>query len=138
MDVADGTTSPLPLFARPPFILVLDMREARRAWVARLLAFAHYHAYVPPTPIEAYTWLEQHLVIPQAILLGDFDLSDQVFTQRIFQRFVIQQGQQIPVISLAHFAHQTAAGADQPFSSVSQDCIALLEVLWQEVPRWSA
>jgi len=48
---------------------------------------------------------------------------------------VVQQGQQIPVISLAAFLPETIRVSESSFLSDASSCMALLEVLWQEVPR---
>ena len=128
MYIEDVITSPLPAFAREPLLVVIDNQEVRRAWVAQLLTFAHYQVYVPNTAGEALIWFTQHLIAPQAILFGDLNPVDQSFTQRLFERVVIQNGRQIPVISLVDF-HETRS------TSNPRGCSALLEILWLEVPR---
>lgn len=124
----DVITSPLPAFVREPLLVVIDVQEARRAWVAQLLTFAHYQVYVPNTAGEALMWFMQHAVAPQAILFGDLNPLDEVFTQRLFERVVIQNDRQIPVISLVDFPE--ARGNDY-----APGCSTLLEILWLEVPR---
>jgi hypothetical protein len=126
--IEDVITSPLPAFAREPLLVVIDNQEVRRAWVAQLLTFAHYQVYVPSTAGEALIWFTQHLIAPQAILFGDLNPVDQSFTQRLFERVVIQNGRQIPVISLVDFSET------RPTSN-PRGCSALLEILWLEVPR---
>ena len=128
MYIEDVITSPLPAFAREPLLVVIDNQEVRRAWVAQLLTFAHYQVYVPNTAGEALIWFTQHLIAPQAILFGDLNPVDQSFTQRLFERVVIQNGRQIPVISLVDFSET------RPTSN-PRGCSALLEILWLEVPR---
>jgi hypothetical protein len=128
MYIEDVITSPLPAFAREPLLVVIDNQEVRRAWVAQLLTFAHYQVYVPNTAGEALIWFTQHLIAPQAILFGDLNPVDQSFTQRLFERVVIQNGRQIPVISLVDFP-ETRSTSNPP------GCSALLEILWLEVPR---
>ena len=135
MDAEDPPTAPLPAVAREPLIVVLDAWEARRRWVARFLSLAHYHSYVPHTTVEAFRWFVQHPVSPQAILLGDLDPADQLYTQWLLQRIVVQRGQQIPVISLAAFLPETIGVSESSFLPDVGSCMALLEVLWQEVPR---
>ncbi len=128
MYIEDVITSPLPAFAREPLLVVIDNQEVRRAWVAQLLTFAHYQVYVPNTAGEALIWFTQHLIAPQAILFGDLNPVDQSFTQRLFERVVIQNGRQIPVISLVDFPETRS-------TSNPRGCSALLEILWLEVPR---
>ena len=129
MYIEDVITSPLPAFAREPLLVVIDNQEVRRAWVAQLLTFAHYQVYVPNTAGEALIWFTQHLIAPQAILFGDLNPVDQSFTQRLFERVVIQNGRQIPVISLVDFSETRS-------TSNPRGCSALLEILWLEVPRY--
>jgi len=129
MYIEDVLTIPLPAFVREPLLVVIDVQEARRAWVTRLLTFAHYQVYVPNTAGEALIWFMQHLIAPQAILLGDVNPLDQFFTQRLFERVVIQNGRQIPVISLVDLPG-TRSTDPLPGSST------LLEILWLEVPRY--
>ena len=128
MYIEDVITSPLPAFAHEPLLVVIDNQEVRRAWVAQLLTFAHYQVYVPNTAGEALIWFTQHLIAPQAILFGDLNPVDQSFTQRLFERVVIQNGRQIPVISLVDFPETRS-------TSNPRGCSALLEILWLEVPR---
>ena len=129
MYIEDVITSPLPAFAREPLLVVIDNQEVRRAWVAQLLTFAHYQVYVPNTAGEALIWFTQHLIAPQAILFGDLNPVDQSFTQRLFERVVMQNGRQIPVISLVDLPG-TRSADELP------GCSALLEILWLEVPRY--
>lgn len=129
MYIEDVITIPLPAFAREPLLVVIDAQETRRAFVSRLLTFAHYQVYVPNTAGDALIWFMEHLIAPQAILLGNVNPLDQFFTQRLFERVVMQKGRQIPVISLV----------DLPGARSADDlagCSALLEILWLEVPRF--
>ncbi len=129
MYIEDVITIPLPAFAREPLLVVIDVQETRRALVARLLTSAHYQVYVPNTAGEALIWFMQHLIAPQAILLGNVNPLDQFFTERLFERVVMQNGRQIPVISLV----------DLPGTRSTDElpgCSALLEILWLEVPRY--
>ncbi len=129
MYIEDVITIPLPAFVREPLLVVIDVQETRRALVARLLTFAHYQVYVPNTAGEALIWFMQHLIAPEAILLGKVDPLDQFFTERLFERVVMQNGRQIPVISLVDLPGTRPAG-ELP------GCSALLEILWLEVPRY--
>jgi len=129
MYIEDVITIPLPAFVREPLLVVIDVQETRRALVARLLTFAHYQVYLPNTAGEALIWFMQHLIAPQAILLGNVNPLDQFFIQRLFERVVMQNGRQIPVISLV----------DLPGTRPEDDllgCSVLLEILWLEVPRY--
>jgi len=69
------------------------------------------------------------VIAPEAILLGKVDPLDQFFTERLFERVVMQNGRQIPVISLVDLPGTRPAG-ELP------ECSALLEILWLEVPRY--
>ena len=129
MYIEDVITIPLPAFVREPLLVVIDIQETRRTLVARLLTFAHYQVYVPNTAGEALIWFMQHLIAPEAILLGKVDPLDQFFTERLFERVVMQNGRQIPVISLVDLPGTRPAG-ELP------ECSALLEILWLEVRRY--
>ncbi len=129
MYIEDVITIPLPAFVREPLLVVIDDQETRRALVARLLTSAHYQVYLPNTAGEALIWFMQHLIAPEAILLGNVDPLDQFFTERLFERVVMQNGRQIPVISLVDLPG-TRSASELP------ECSALLEILWLEVPRY--
>ena len=137
MNAADAITSPLPAFARSPLLMVIDIREDRLDWVLRVLAFANYHAYAAATPLEAFSWYMQYLVVPEAILLGQIRQQELFFVYRLLQRMVLQPGNEVPVLYLSTYIPDTAFMSIHPFSSNSPGCYPLLEALWQIVPRRS-
>ncbi len=128
-------TGPLPASLRESLLLVIDAREARLRWVVRLLAFAHYRAHAALTPFEAYSWYREHLVEPQAMLLGQVSQQERLFVALVWQRISRQRGQAIPIISLAAYLSETASRGTLSFSPRSGGCYALLEVLWRVVAR---
>src|SRR5438067_1889410 len=138
MHIEETVTNPLPRWVRDPLLLLLDARQARRIWVARLLAWAHYHVYAPDTVAEAASWFLHHPVAPQAILVGELDPSEQELTQLLFRQYVVQGGRQIPVIALVDASVDGTSSRSEPSFSPEPDArqgLDLLEVLWQDVSR---
>lgn len=135
MDIADITTSPLPAHAREPLLLVIDAYEERCMLLIRLLAFANYRTYAATTSQEASTWYTQHAMVPEAILFGYMNSLEHFFFRRLREHMATQRGKDIPAISLALYFPDTVSMSNSAFSAGSYGGFALLELLWQVVPR---
>jgi len=135
MDIADITTSPLPAHAREPLLLVIDAYEERCMLLIRLLAFANYKTYAVKTLQEASIWYTQYAIVPEVILFGYLNSLEHFFVRLLLERMSTQRGKDIPAISLALYFPDTLSMSISAFSSASQGCFALLELLWQVVPR---
>jgi len=135
MDIANITTSPLPLHAREPILLVIDAWEERSKLLIRLLAFANYKTYAVKTLQEASIWYTQYAIVPEIILFGYMNSLEHFFFRLLRERMSTQRGKDVPAISLALYFPDTLSTSVSAFSSASQGCFALLELLWQVVPR---
>jgi hypothetical protein len=134
MDITHITTSPIVAYAQEPLLLIIDACEERCMLLTRLLAFANYRTYATTNSEEAWSWYAEHVILPEAILFGYMDSLEHFFFRRLQERISMQQGKSIPAISLALYFPDAlspcSAWADSPF------CFALLELLWQTVPRY--
>lgn len=135
MDIANITTSPLPLDAREPILLIIDAWEERSKLLIRLLAFANYKTYAVKTLQEASIWYTQYAIAPEVILFGYMNSLEHFFVRLLRERMSTQRGKDVPAISLALYFPDTLSTSFSAFSSASQGCFALLELLWQVVPR---
>src|SRR5215467_2554102 len=136
MDIADFTTSPILTSAPEPLVLVIDACEERSMLLVRLLAFANYRTYVVRTLQEASSWYIEHAIPPEAIVFGDMNSLEHFFVRRLQERISIQQGKYIPAISLALYLPHTPFTKISSASTCSYGYFALLELLWQVVPRY--
>jgi len=136
MDITDITTSPLVPHAQEPLLLIIDACEERCLLLTRLLAFANYRTYAVTNSEQASTWYAQHVMPPGAILFGYMNSLEHFFFRRLHEHISMQQGKGIPAISLAlYFPDARSPGMSSAWAD-SYYCFALLELLWQTVPRY--
>lgn len=139
MTISSAITAPLPVVAREPFLVLIDSDEERRIWVTSLLTFAHYHVRAVATPREFFTWYLQHQIVPRAMLLGYINQHDNFLIQRLLQRMDqrthVQQERAVRILFLANYLGSTVSLHGRTFAPSTQGCIALLEDLWELVPR---
>jgi|SRR5579863_4522450 len=133
MNIANITTNPLPAHAREPLLLIIDAYEERSLLLIRLLAFANYRTYTVTTSQQASTWYTRNAIPPAAILFGYMNSLEHFFLRRLREHISTQQGKNIPAISIAFYGSDTLSTTISP--APSHGCFALLELLWQIVPR---
>jgi hypothetical protein len=132
MDIADIATGSVPVYTtHEPILILIDAREARRAWVISLLAFANYRVYAASTSLEAFTWYLKHPVMPQALLLGQVTQQEYLFISRLLQRIKEQTRKQLPIIPLETYLPTSYS----PLATGSRGSYGLLEHLWRVVAR---
>ncbi|MBA2682306.1 MAG: hypothetical protein H0U76_28425 [Ktedonobacteraceae bacterium] len=118
-----------------PVILVIDADEMRAQRMGRLLTLTGYRPFLVARPYDAFERALQEGIFPEAILLGQSDITSHYLFQRLLQHLAQLSNKQIPLLLLPALIVDTVPLLADPsslsFHLLSKACIEVLRPLWK-------